>query len=73
MPKYGGNEISASRVSQKWVESRRRRKRRKEKKRGEGENNGQLYTGAARKPPGPIYFAIKHSIMIHDNFKYLEK
>ena len=37
MPKYGGEKISVTGVSPKWVKSRRRRKKKKE-----GENNGQL-------------------------------
>ena len=42
----GGNKISASKVSQKWVKSRRRRKREKKKK--VSENNGRLRIHGSR-------------------------
>ena len=52
MPKYGGNKISASGVSSKWVKSNRH-KRKKERKKV-GNNKGQLRienatSGGARK------------------------
>ena len=38
----GGNKISPSGVSLKWVNSRRRKKKERKKKKKVGENNGQL-------------------------------
>ena len=38
----GGNKLSATGVSPKWVKIRRRRRKKKERKKKVGENNGQL-------------------------------
>ena len=49
-PKYGGNKISASGVSLKWVKSNRRREKKRERKRAKvGDCNGQYPT------PEPIF------------------